>query len=431
MLHRQQVNLAKFKRLVLHPALAALCAADAVGYYVTRVRLDAAVPLAAEPTYANAGARYAPSQPPIADFALPREPAQVGLVGDQFAEPWVPLPDSSAPIAELAEIEPGELPAADGTASAPAPRQRALIALAIDRAVDHAPNSRVAKPGHHSSAERNKARIVAAEFARAFPAHFATRGSAAGLEVANVQTAADLARLTEPGDRAEAFAAPMAADQVGPDRRGDVVLGTEQPAVSNIAQPNGSLSPLDPTPSDIAADAPVDQPSAVISQAEQIAAEAVPVVPQLAVRAAAAVHPKVQHTAKRLSAAQPLAVSAGTRVRIPSVSAIPATQHNSKLVIPAVGAAPRTAITYSLAADLAAGGAILDGHIAVRLGDLLDAFELAMDRAEFERMSRSPNTVALVTLAMLRGAGIPVRYNAAERTVAAAGGAKISAATLG
>ena len=72
MLQRQQVGLAKFKQLVLHPALIALSAADVVGYYVTRARLDAAVPSAAEPAYAASGARDVPSQVPIASFTLPR-----------------------------------------------------------------------------------------------------------------------------------------------------------------------------------------------------------------------------------------------------------------------------------------------------------------------------------------------------------------------
>ena len=67
----------------------------------------------------------------------------------------------------------------------------------------------------------------------------------------------------------------------------------------------------------------------------------------------------------------------------------------------------------------------------MRLGDLLDAFEPVMDRAEFERLSHSPDTAALVTLATLRDAGIPVSYDAAEHTVAAAGDVRINAATLG
>ena len=172
----------------------------------------------------------------------------------------------------------------------------------------------------------------------------------------------------------------------------------------------------------------------MVSTADQSGAETAPVAPRLAVTAVAAVYPKAQHAIKRRSAAEPLAVLAGKRANVRAVAAKAATRHDGSLVIPHRTASPRAALTYSrlgdVVSDLAGAGSIHDGHIAVRLGDLLDAFEPVMDRAEFEYLSRSPNTAKLVTLATLRGAGIPVRYNAADRTIAAAFGVRISAASL-
>ena len=414
MLHRQQVNLAKFKRLVLHPAMIALCAADAVGYYATRARLDTVVPFVADPDYASAGARYAPSQAPIASFALPQQPVQADLVEGQSAARLVQEPDNGAAIAELAVMEPAEPPVADGSAS--------------DRTMDRAPRFRAGMPALHSTAEQITARTAAAAFGRAFPAHFAAQGNAEGLEVADVNAAADsdLAVSDELGDGARANAASAAGDQIEPERDGDVASGTELPAVSNRAQPNSSLPKLDPAPSSNEIETPVAQPSVEISPDDQIAAQATIVVPQRTVTAAAAVIHKVEHAAKRLSAVQPLTVSARQRANVASVSSITLAQHSNGAVKPSADPAPLTALAAS-----ASAGSILYGHVAVRLGDLLDAFEPVMDRAEFERLSRSPDTAALVTLARLRDAGIPVSYDAAEHTVAAAGDVRISAATLG
>ena len=434
MLHRQQLDLTKLKQLLVHPALIVLCAADVVGYYATRARLDAPVSEAAEPAIAGAGARGAPTLPPAADFALPRQPAVVGLVGDLSPEPSATVQGNSPPIDQLAVIEPDGLPAVDRTALSPRPHQRASIAPVIARAIDRTPEPRAPLPGRHSSAERTTARTLAAEFARAFPAHFAASGRAARLGVATPQTGANLTSLAEPGANVEIFAPPVGGDQVEPERRGDMARDTELPRVPNQAQENSSRSTPEPAPPDIGVDAPVEQSGAVVSTADQSGAETAPVAPRLAVTAVAAVYPKAQHAIKRRSAAEPLAVLAGKRANVRAVAAKAATRHDGSLVIPHRTASPRAALTYSrlgdVVSDLAGAGSIHDGHIAVRLGDLLDAFEPVMDRAEFEYLSRSPHTAKLVTLATLRGAGIPVRYNAADRTIAAAFGVRISAASL-
>ena len=144
MLHKQQVNLARFKRLVLHPAMIALCAADVVGYYATRARLDAVVPFVADPDFASAGARYAPSQAPIASFALPQQPAQADLVESKFAAPLAQDPDKGAPIAQLAIMESAEPPVADGSAS--------------DRTMDRAPRPRAGMPHPRCALSRDGGR---------------------------------------------------------------------------------------------------------------------------------------------------------------------------------------------------------------------------------------------------------------------------------
>ena len=431
MLHRQQADLAKFKRLMLHSALVALCAVDLVGYFAVRARLDATVAPEVELADANAGARYAPSQPPTASFALPPEPAQIGSIGDKFAEHSAPVPDDSTPIAQLAVIEPQELPAASAKAFSHRERQQAFRSPAVERAINLPLKPRAAIPEHHSAAGRTTARAVALEFARAFPSHFTTPASVIVPEVANGQGSVDLAISAELGDSAEVLAAPVAHDLIEPERHDEVARGTELPAEKNVAQQNSSAGAPNPRPSDIGVNVPVDQPVAAISQADRKAIEAIPVVPRLALTKAASFHSRVHHTTKRLSAAQPLAALSGKRASVPGVAATAETRRKVSLVKPHRAAAPRAVIATSLSAVLVAAGPSQDDHIAVRLGDLLDAFELAMDRAEFERMSRSPNTAELVTLATLRGAGIPVRYDAAERTVAAANGVTIGTATLG
>ena len=368
---------------------------------------------------------------PIASFTLPQEPAQVDLVGVQFAEPSASVRGNSPPIAKLTVNEPMELPAVDGRAFSPRPRQRALIALDTEGAIDRSPKPSAVTPGGHSSAERNTARAVAAAFAHAFPVQFAPKDGAARFVVPTPQTGADLTSSAEPGDATEVFATQVPDDPVEPDRRGQEARGTELPGLSNSAQQNGTPSMSAPIPSNIGVEAPVERSGAVIGTADQVGLEAAPVTSRHAVTVVAAVRPKVQHTAKLLPAAEPLAVWDVKRAKDPAVGALEAARHKgSLLILPHGSAAQRAAITHSLAPDLVAAGQIHDGHVAVRLGNLLDAFEPVMDRAEFEWLSRSPHTAELLTLTTLRGAGIPVHYDAADRTVAAAGGVRISAATL-
>ena len=363
---KQQTALVKFKRLVLHPAMVALCAADAAGYYVTQMRLNAPAPEAAVPAYASAApSNHAPGygppdyaaanasaqDRPSVSFALPQElaPGPVPVVDPQSAldrQPATrdaaaaapaarPLAASALPIAQLAVIS-GITPQRTlGAQSAPALHAAAKVASA---------------PGKHAAAH-----AAAAAFDRAFPAHFAARHRAVTRRETYPEAAALQASSAERVVGLTGFEAPLPAAF---DLRAKGVDTAELPPAELTASPANPLG--DP--------AALTQPV----QSGDFDAAGQPGLP--------------------LSQALPL----------------------SQTLAPAGGS----------------GAASDPGPAAVRLSDLLRAFEPAMDRAEFVRLSNSPHTAALVTLDTLRSAGIPLHYDAAG-TVFAPGGIEISTIRLG
>ena len=352
---KQQTGLVKFKRLVLHPALAALCAADAAGYYVTQMRLNAPAPEAAVPAYASAVPSYrAPVYGPP-DFAEPnasvQDRASVSFaLPQEFAPGPLPVADpQTAPDRQLATSYAAAAPAVIGGIT-----PKRTLGVRSTPAL-HAAAKVASAPGKHAAAH------AAAAFDRAFPAHFSARHRVVTSRAAYPEAAA-----------LQASAAERVPDLIGFD--------APLPAAFDLRASGDGTAELSPAGLTAPPATPLSDPAALTQpmQSGDFDAAGQPGLP--------------------LGLALPLSQT------------LPLNQTRA----PAGGT-----------------GTVSDpGTAAIRLSDLLRAFEPAMDRAEFVRLINSPHTAALVTLDTLRSAGIPLHYDAAGKVVAP-GGIEIGITRLG
>ena len=410
--HRQKLGLDRFKRLVLHPAMILLCAADGVGYYVTRARINAPpalLPIAAldSPQLALA----APSGLPDPTFAMPPPSPPDSMFTGQ-ADASVPI----LPARALAAAEPVALDQ---------PEELAEPALAIRLA----PPARRARP---LVAERPlaiaPARSPDAAFARAFPAQLVDGLADAVPDEPALETAADLAGSSGlAGGAPDAFEMPAAMASEPEVLPREVPISEELPPLlatpERLHRGNEQLtSPINTLDSHAlpADDAPLPAASLndyipAISQVEPASSMAFAAAQVLApmLAAGAVGDTKLPLTRAARAVAVPDALIPAAAVPAHFAAAPPMRAVASHPAGQPVGTTSNLfsgvhALTSAepVADQAFANPTFAANPTAVRLRDLLDVCKPAMDPAEFEQMSNSPNADRFVTLDTLRTAGI-------------------------
>lgn len=452
------MDLAKIQRFVVKPAVIALCVADGVGYFVVRSHLAEPPPPSA--AFADVGSidvATAPSDLPIASFALPQEAWSEAEPRMQVIDAVPTMPDASAQAVDLVASQPLAPPAQERASAGPAPKVRHLSGPAAGGKA-----LRSSRPA----------------FARAFPAQFTPVQEPSWSYDAPVQVNSEFESYAPPpSDEAEVSDASLALGHEAAPAPADQAQSAELPAIADAPQePIGPLASSQVHPTEQVA-APGDEtaaqfaiPSAADATADPAKADAAvesstlsgPITPTsadadslTAPQAAAtttdrtAVLPmpanfsgNVAPLAKRHRAARtsvrsaPEAVASNVRQSMASVAAPaeamrlesalksaqkPASAHSA--FGPAKAGCSAGSGSAEAARDLRCKAtvshlstkAMVSGNrISVRLRDLLDALAPVMDPAEFDELTHSKGSDAFVTFETLRNAGISVRYDAAQ-----------------